>query len=180
MSLYNLTQNVVLNYSGVERKRTERLQFLHEPLGFNFWTAECRQIEHLLPHNSPHAVLKIIVNFINHSPNLSITAFGMLYIMGIYIIQSTQKTLKATQSMKTICICSMSAPLEWEIIHIMWLQAPVLLWRVKCCDPDQAHQCWCPHDYKWALNTLVFFSLLSSHLMEKITNIWKSSPGREK
>lgn len=71
----------------------------------------------------------------------------------------------------------------------MWLQALVLLWRVKCCDPDHAHQCWCPHDYRWGLNTSLFilngsdfflsflslslsFLLSITHLMRKTTTTW--------
>lgn len=99
-----------------ERQRREGLQLLHDPLGFNFWTAERRQIEHLLQHDSPHAVVKIIVNILSIIlPTRALQpAFSMLYIMGVYIIPSTQKvkTLTAAQSMKSICICRMSAPLE--------------------------------------------------------------------
>lgn len=158
-----------------ERQHREGLRLLHDPLGFNFSTAECSQIEHLLQHKSPHAVLKIIVSIMPITlPTWALQlTFGMLYIMGIYIIPSMHRAKPHSCTVhETICICQMSAPLEWEIIHITWLQALVLLWRVKCCDPDHAHQCRCPHDYRWGLNTLVFilsgwdffFFLLLQHI----------------
>lgn len=145
-----------------------------------------RQIEHLLQHSGPHAVLKIMVNILSIIlPTWALQpTYSVLYIMDVYIIPS--KTLPATQSVKTICICRMSAPLEWEIIHIMWLQALVLLWRVKCCDPDHAHQCWCPHDYRWGLNTSVFirsgcdFYPSCYAFNGKDHKYMKGSPGREK
>lgn len=62
--LYNLTQNVVLNYGGLGQRR-EGLQLLHDPLGLNFSTAEHVQIGHLLQRNSPHTVLKTIVNIMS-------------------------------------------------------------------------------------------------------------------
>lgn len=143
-----------------ERQRSEGLQLLHDPPGFHFWTTEHWQIEHLLQHNSPHTVLKIIVNILSIIlPTWVLRpTCGMLYIMRIYTSYQACREQNSHSYIvhETICICRMSAPLEWEITHIMWLQALVLLLRVKCCDPDHAHQCWCPHDYRWGLNTLVF------------------------
>lgn len=81
-------------------------------------------------------------------------------------------------SHETIYICWMSATLVWEITHIMWLQTLVLLWRVKCCNPDHAH-CRGLKYIRWGLNTLVFilsgwgFFLCPLPLYNEINHKWK-------
>lgn len=62
----------------------------------------------------------------------------------------------AKKKKKPLCKCPLLFPLEGKITQITWLQVLVLLCRVKCCDPSHPHQRWCPHDYRWALNTSLF------------------------
>lgn len=95
---------------------------------------------------------------------------SILYIMGIYTSYQACREQNSHSCTVHETICQMSAPLEWEITHIMWLQALVLLWGVKCCNPDQAHQCWCLNDFRWGWNTLVgVFFVFLIHIQWKRT-----------
>lgn len=140
VSLYNLTQNVVLNYSwgreGVHRGAaaptpSPRVQFLY-----------CKSRENW----ASTATLQST----SWAKNLSYQSFSWalepepLHALYTMLTDNCQSYTAHENYLHLL----MSTPLEWEIVHIMWLQALALLRRVKWCDPDHPHQRWCPHDYK--------------------------------
>lgn len=70
----------------------------------------------------------------------------------------------------------MSAPLERQWSHVMWLQAPVLLQRAKCLQPRPNHQRRCLRcNFRWELRNhllqrrIFFFLPFASQALKNIT-----------